>query len=235
MKTQTHVFFALLIAAFVFTSCTEAFKKKMASADTYLDEMMATSVNVGTSAETNNGESKSYTSLTFKGCDADLTDAERERRANEVAHGFYKSLTAEDLQGETHLQIISETADNVTYTYLFELEGLKAVDDCGKVAKEMLDACLAQDTSKIRELKDNDFMPDDQMHIIYDVLAYKDSVYAGTTPKIEPLGFRLTDGADDPDLKLYSANYIAEKSGEATLYTINVDRKTNKVVYIWIR
>lgn len=235
MKTQTHAFIALLITAAAFASCTEAFKKKMTNADAFLDEMMATGVNVGTASETNNGASKSYTTLTFKGCNADLTDAERERRANDVAHGFYKSLTAEDLQGETHLQIISETADNVTYTYFFELSGLKAVDDCDKVAKGMLDACLSLDTAKIQELKDNAFMPDDQMYVIYDALAYNDSLYGNASPKIESLGFRLTDGADDPNLKLYSANYIITANEVATLYTINVDRKTKKVVYIWVR
>lgn len=235
MRKQTFIFIALLAAVIGTTSCTEAFKKKMEKANSFLGEMMATSVVVGTSSETANGTTQVMTTLKFEECNADLTDAERERRANNVAHAFYKSLTAEDTKGETHLKITCITTDDVTYEYTFDLAHLALVDECRKIADQMLDACIAQDTVKIRSLKDNSYMPDDQMHIIYDVNAFNDSIYAGLSPKKESLGFRLTDGDDDENLKLFSANYEYGTRDIVTYFTINVDLKTRKVVYIWLK
>lgn len=234
MKKQALFLSAITLLIFA-TSCTEAFKKKMDTANKYLDEMMAKSVVCGTASETNNGVSMSMTTLKFEKCDAGLTDAERERRANNVAKEFYDAMTPEDLSGETHLKITAETEDDMVYEYLFDLNDLKELDTYKKITDQMFEACIAQDTATIVELKDNTLMPDDQMYQIYDVMAYNDSLYAGQNPVKDMLGYRLTNGVDDPNQLMYSANYLYTGTEFQTMYTINVDRKTKKVVYVWLK
>lgn len=234
MSKQTLLFFAIGLMLFA-TSCTEAFKHKMEVADKYLDDMQASSVVCGTATETNNGETMNMTTLKFEGCANSTEDLERERIANQVAADFYSEMKPEDVAGETHLKISAETKDNMQYEYLFELEALKNVSEYQSTADQMLEACIAQDSLAIRELKDNSMMPDDQMYQIYDVLAYNDSIYAGDNLVKEFNGFRLTNGVDDPDLELFSANYMVVGKEWNTMYTINIDRSSKKVVYVWVK
>lgn len=228
-------FFLLSVLLVALASCTEAFKKKMETANSFLDDMMATSVVVGTATEASGGKSMVMTTLKFEGASADLADGERERRANQVAYDFYSAMSKEDLKDETHLKITSATTDDLVYEYLFDLNDLANVKEFWKVTDEMFQACIDMDNAKIQSLKDDSYMPDDQMGVIYDVNAYNDSVYTGAQPAKKTLGFRLTDGADDEDLKLFSANYEYGTADNVTRYTINVDTKTKKVVYLWVK
>lgn len=216
-------------------SCTEAFKHKMEVANKYLGDMNAKSVICGTATETTNGKSITMTTLKFEGCANTTEGIERERITNQVAVDFYGEMKPEELEGETHLKISAETKDNTQFEYLFDLESLKSVGEYQKITDQMFEACIAQDTAAIRDLKDNSMMPDEQMGSIYEVLAYNDSIYQGDNPVKEFIGFRLTNGVEDPDLQLYSANYMHNGKDWHTMYTININRKTKKVVYIWVK
>jgi len=234
MKKQALIFSAIALTAFA-TSCTEAFKHKMKAADNYVDDMQAKSVICGTATETTNGESITMTTLKFEGCANTLEDMERERIANQVALDFYKEMKPEELEGETHLKIGATTKSDMQYEYLFDLESLKNEGAYRTIADGMFEACIAQDTSAIQELKDNSMMPDADMYQIYDVLAYNDSIYRGDNPVKDFAGFRMTNGVDDPDLEMYSANYTYDGKDYLTNYTINVDRNSKKVVYVWVK
>jgi hypothetical protein len=222
------------ISMLLLSSCTEAFRHKMEVADKYVDDMKATGVTCGASAATSNGESTSQTMLTFTGCDPDVEDIEREWTANRVANEFLGEMTGKDLEGETHLQIIAETGKN-NFDYTFELDKLKRTDEYLDVVNEAVEACIAADTLAVDALKDDELMPDDQMYQIYNVLVYNDSIYGGQKLDNELLGYRFTTGVDDPDLKLFSADYVAKGAEATTRYTINIDCDTKKVVYIWVK
>ncbi|HTF03175.1 MAG TPA: hypothetical protein VK826_04085 [Bacteroidia bacterium] len=237
MKTKTNpiVLLLLVATAFTFTSCTEAFKRKMDTAEAALPELGAKNVIVGTSTETNNGVHRSMTTLTFSGIDSKIDLLDLEQRVTKVAWDFYTSLSREDFKDETHLQVIATLSNGESQTYTFPLPDLDKVSQYQKVTDEMVQAMIDQDTAKMRELKDDDYLPDDQLGQIYAIMAYNDSVYTGKTIKTDLAGFRLANGEDDPNLELFSANYDCGTDDTQTLYTVNVDRKTKKVVYLWTK
>ena len=232
---KTKFILAGAIVALFFASCTEAFKHKMEVADKYLDEIGASSVTCGTMAETNNGESMSMTTLSFKGVPADMEDIDREWAVNKIAFGFFGEMTDKDLEGETHLRINVETADAHAFEYTFPLDDLKRTNDFIKIADEALQACVDNDQDAFNKLKDNEMMPDEQMYNIYDATHYNDSIYEGQKLTTEMLGFRFANGEDDPDLKMLSVDYDVSGETAFTSYTINVDLKTKKVVYVWLK
>jgi Fe-S cluster assembly iron-binding protein IscA len=223
------------IATLWMTSCTETFKHKMEVADKYLDEIGATSVTCGTAAETSNGESMSMTTLSFSGCPDDIEDIAREWAANRVAVGFFGEMTEKDLEGETHLRVNVETDDAHAYEYTFKLNDLKKTEEFLKIADDALQVCINNDQEGFDKMKDDEMMPDDQMYQIYDVMAYNDSIYDGQVLATELAGFRFANGAEDPDLELFSVDYDVIGETSTTAYTINVDRKTKKVVYVWLK
>lgn len=233
MKTNLTTALCALTILFL-SSCTEAFRHKMEVADKYVDDMHASSVTTGASTNTNNGETVSMTTLTFKGCEAGIDDIDREWAANRVAKEFLAEMAEKDIEGETHLQIIAETGEN-NFDYMFELDDLKRTDEFLAIATEAVNACISADTSAINAMKDDAMMPDDQMYQIYSVMFYNDSLYGGAQLDPEVLGYRFAEGVDDPDLKLFSVDYNASATEAHTRYTINIDRDTKKVVYIWLK
>ncbi len=236
MKKVTTPIFLFLIAVIGFggQSCTETYKKKQTVADGLIGDMGATSVSVGYSTKAEAGsETISKTTLTFKGVDF-TDDVAGEIVVNRVAQKFITGLSKEDLKDETHLEIVIDAKDKLEYTFMFRLTELAMVPEFQAITDAMIKACVEKDTVKIQELKDNEYMPDDQMSVIYDVNQYVDSLYMGQKMEQENVGFRLTNGADNKDLKLFSANYVRVGTEFLTQYTINVDRKSKKVVYIWM-
>ncbi len=232
-KTNPIVLCAFLML--FLASCTEAFKHKQEVADKYLDDMNASSVTCGVSAETSNGVSTSMTTFTFKDCSSHIEDVERERAANSVAKEIATELSEKDLEGETHLKIIAESKAGETFTYLFELPELRKAEEYLKITDDAVAACIADDQAAIQKLKDNELLPDDVMGEIYYVTHYNDSLYAGQKLTTEMLGYRFANGVDDPELELFSVDYEVTGESAHTNYTINVDRNTNKVVYIWLK
>jgi hypothetical protein len=133
------------------------------------------------------------------------------------------------------LKIITKLDNDKSWEYTFELPDLDQISQYQKVTDEMVQAMIDQDTAKMKELKDDSYLPDNELAQIYAVMAYDDSIYNGQTVKKELTGFRLASGKDDPDLQLYSANYDCGTKEMQTRYTVNVDRKTKKVVYLWTK
>jgi hypothetical protein len=232
---KTNLFATAVITLLLFASCTEAFRHKMKVADHYVDDMNATGVTCGASTNTTNGVTVTKTTLTFAGCDNKIEDIEREYAANRVAKDFYGEMTEEDLAGETHLEIIAETKDKITFTYVFELEDLKEVEEYLATTDKVVNACIEDDQAAIGKLKDDEMMPDEAMYQIYNVTHYNDSLFAGQQLKTEVIGYRFAEGAEDPDLQLFSVDYGVTGDNAITYYTINIDRETKKVVYIWLR
>jgi hypothetical protein len=233
MKTNPIALCA--IAMLFLASCTEAFKHKQEIADKYVDYMNAARVTCGVFSETNNGESMSMTTFTFSDCSSHIEDIEREWAANKVAIDMLGELSEKDLEGETHMKIIAESKAGETFTYLFELPDLRKTDEFLKIADDAVAACIADDHDAIHKIKDNKMMPDDLMDEIYDVTHYNDSIYEGQKLTTEMLGYRFANGADDEELELLSVEYDVKGESAHTYYTINVDRNTKKVVYIWLK
>lgn len=223
------------IAIMFLSSCTEAFKHKQEVADKYIDDMEAGNVVCGVLSETNNGESRSMTTFTFSDCSSNIEDMDRQWAASKVANDMLGELTDKDLEGETHLKIIAETKDGISFTYLFELAHLKRTEEYMKIADATVAACIADDQEAIDKLKDDGLMPDDAMHEIYDVTHYNDSVYEGQKLTTETLGYFFANAEDNAELEMFSVDYDVIGDAAHTTYTINVDRNTNKVVAIWLK
>lgn len=224
-----------VIAILFLASCTEAFKHKQEVAEKHLDEMEAGNVTCGVLAETNNGESRSMTTYTFTDCSSQIEDIEREWTANKVANELLAELTEKDLEGETHMKIIAETKAGETYTYLFELPDLKKTEEYIKITDDAIAACIEDDQDAFDKLKDDELLPDEAMIEIYSVTHYNDSVYDGQQLTTEMLGYHFTTAVEDEELELFSADYDVAGENAHTMYTINVDRNTNKVVAIWLK
>ena len=229
-----NYFVLLLFPVLLIASCTEAYKHKQEAARNYVDDMQASGVTCGIRAETNNGVSREMTTFTFSGCSPDLQDVEREWIANRVAYGLVSDLAEKDLEGETHLEIIAEI-DGGQREYLFELPHLRKTKEFLQVVDQALDACIANDGAKLNALKDDALMPDEVMGNINAVMQYNDSLYRGQQLTTEMFGYRFASGEKDPDLKLFSVDYDVTGQTNHTLYTINVDCKTGKVVYVWMK
>ena len=235
MKLKTTPFLFLMSVAIALTSCTEAFKEKMKSAENYLGEMKADNVVVGTATKTQNGERMSMTTVKFSGVSSSFSDLELEQKANKFAWDFYTSLSSEYFKDETHIEVTLITDGDIEYQYTIPLEALNHVSEYMEKTEAMMLACTENDTATIDGLKDDNYMPDDQMYIIYDYTSFDDSLYSGTETEHELTGFRITQGADDPDLKLFSATYEFGNPYFKTDYTVNIDRESKKVVYIWLK
>lgn len=223
------------LATLLFVSCTDTFRYKMQVADKYVDDMEATGVTCGTSTQTNNGTSMSMTTLTFTGCRPEVGDVEREWMASRVAKDFLGEMTDKDLEGETHLKIGVETTDGAAYEYLFPLNELKEVGGYLAITDKALQACVMDDEAAFDQLKDNKLMPDEEMYQIYLVTHYNDSLFAGQPLDKKMLGYRFAEGANNADLKLFSVDYDVQGETAHTFYTINLDRDTKKVVYVWLK
>lgn len=237
MKATFVKFKLLAIVVFIFAaqSCTEAYKKKQAVADGLLGDLGATSVFVGYSTKANLGEeTRNITTLTFSG--VNFTDAiEGEMLVNEVAYKFYSALSKEDLKGETHLEIVIKDKDAKETSVIFENKELALVGEYQAIADAMVDACVKMDIEKMKELKSDDYMPEDQMTPMYELVVYNDSIYQGQKVEQKAVGFRFATGAQDETLKMFSANYECGTANLLTKYTVNVDQKTKKVVYLWMK
>lgn len=236
MNRASHALVIFLLAAFTigFSSCTEAYKKKQATANELLDEMKAGGVVVGYSAKAEAGsDTRKTTTLTFS--DVELKDPmELEYRVNRVAMEFFNKVGETEMKDETHLEIITQTDDG-SYTFLFPLSDLRKMESYLTVADAMVNACHEMDTLKIQELKDDAYLPEEVMAEIYAVNAFNDSIYHGQPFAIEQVGYRIAEGEEDPDLELVSVDYECGNDKNLTRYTINVDRKTKKVVYMWMK
>lgn len=235
MKMKTNPIAICALVMLLLASCTESFKHKQEVAEKHLDEMTASSVTCGVLAETNNGESMSMTTFTYKDCSSHIADIEREWTVNAVAKSISEELTAKDLEGETHMKIIAETKAGETFTYLFALPDFKMTDELMKIADETLDACILDDHDAVNKLIDNSILPENAMEEIYYVTRYNDSIYEDQPLTTVTLGYHFADGTEDPDLKLFSVDYDVQGDVAHTTYTINVDRKTKKVVGIWLK
>lgn len=223
------------VAMLCLASCTAEFKHKMEVADKYIDDMSADNVVCGTASETNNGQSMSMTTLKFTGCSSHIDEIEREWAVNKVAKEFYGEMTEKDIEGETHLKITAETKGSTTFDFIFPLSDLKRIDEFTAICNEAMEACVYNDTAAIDALKDDEMMPDEEMYQIYNVMAYNDSLYEGDNVVKDMMGYRFAEGENDPDLKLFSVDYDVTGTNYHTRYTINIDRETNKVVYIWLK
>jgi len=226
-------FIALVSVGFV--ACTQSFQQKLETAKSYLQEIGAEDVVVGTASESNNGSNVVMTTLKYSGMEDPIKPFEFEHKANKLAWDFYRALPAENFKGETHIQVTFVTKVEQEYTYTMAIENLKRVAEFQRIADAMVNACIEQDTATIQELKDNSYMPDDQMGIIYDVNAYNDSLYNGQKIDQDPIGFRFANGEEDKTLELFTAEYECGTAELVTRYTVNVDRKTSKVVYLWLK
>lgn len=234
MHKRTNPFLFVILALVVFgaPSCTESFSEKMESAKHYLKEIGADNVVVGTAAETKDGQSMVMTTLKYSGLDEPSKELDFEWKANKLAWDYYTSLPEKYFKGETHLMITFVTKSDAEFQYVFPLTDLYNIEQFQKVADAMVQACLDSDTAKISELKDSGYLPDDQMGSIYYAIAYNDSLYAGQKAKFNPLGFRLANGAQFENLKLYAVTYECRTDQWRTGYKVNVDRDTKKVVYL---
>lgn len=236
MKIKTNPLALCAIVILFLSSCTEEFRHKMEVADQYVDDMHATSVTTGVSTNTNSGETQSKTTLTFKGCDNDIEDAERAVVATRVAKEFLGEMKEKDTEGETHLEIIAETAGNYQYTYLFLLDHLRKTDEYLAVAKDAVDACMAVDTVAFDAMKDDEALPDNEMSGIYSAMSYHDSVYGGGDRKLEVSGYFFENLVNDAEREVLTVDYLASAGGlPTTHYTLRIDCETKKVVFIWLR
>jgi len=233
-KTFVFSFIAILTVA-GFVSCTQSFQQKMETAKSYLTEIGAEDVVVGTASESKSGTNVVMTTLKYSGMEQPEGKFEFEHKANKLAWDFYRALRAENFKGETHIQVTFVTKDEVEHSYTMAIEDLKRVADFQRIADAMVNACIEQDTATIKELKDNNYMPDEQMGVIYDVNAFNDSLYAGQQIVQEPIGFRFANGEEDKTLELFTSEYECGTPDLVTRYTVNVDRKTSKVVYLWLK
>lgn len=237
MNQRANIVVILILTVIIsgLSSCTEAYKKKQETANELLDEMRAGGVIVGYSAKAEAGsESTKTTTLTFS--DVEMGDPiELEFRVNRVAMDFFAKVGETEMKDETHLEVIVQTKDDASYSFLFPLSDLRKMESYLAVADAMVNACHEMDTTKIQELKDDAYLPEEVMAEIYAVNAYNDSIYRGQPFAIEQTGYRIANGEDDPDLELLSVDYECGNDMNKTRYTINVDRKTKKVVYMWMK
>lgn len=222
-------------AVMLFVACEDNLQYKRNAAELFSNELMATEFSVGMVQDTIAGGESMMTVLTYTGCNDNFTAAEMERRANSVARDFYIALEGrEEIAGEKHLKIICVTGSKVQFEYFFHLDELKRVEEYIQVADEMLDALMLNDSLAIDSLKDDMALPDSLMDPIYAATAKNDSlVFYLKDSNRENLGFRLTD--DKQGQRVYSANYEYSTDDYVTYYIINVDCKTKKVVYIWMK
>jgi hypothetical protein len=232
MKTNPLVI--LIFSMVFFVSCTEAFQNKNKVAEEFVDDLKASDVNVGYSAKTAAGEGTSkITTLTFSGVTLNIEDLEQ--KVNEVALSFYKTVPKEDLKGETDLEIVTKMKEGEEYSFRFPLAELAIADELLATAQAMVEACHANDSDKIRKLKDDDYLPEDVMADIYVLNEENAAAFSGQTYEVKRTGFRFASGEDDPDLKMITADFAGGNKKMYTDYTVNVDCKTKKVVYIWMK
>lgn len=233
MKTNPIVFL-LFIGTFL-GSCTEAYQNKNKVAEEFVDDMKASGVTVGYAANTSTGKGTSkVTTLTFSG--VTLNIEELEEKVNEVALMFYNTIPKEDLKGETALEIVTKMKEGgEDYTFNFPLKELAIAEELLKNAEAMVQACHDNDSDKIRKLKDDDYLPEDVMEDIYALNAENAAAFSGQTYQVKRTSFRFAEGADDPDLRMITANFAGGNKKMYTDYTVNVDCKTKKVVYIWMK
>lgn len=232
MKTNPIVLL-LFIGAFL-GSCTESYQNKNKVAEEFVDEMKASGVTVGYAANTSAGKGTSkVTTLTFN--DVTLNIDDLEATVNEVALSFYKTIPKEDLKGETALEIVTKMKEGEEYTFNFPLKELAIADELLKNAEAMVQACHDNDSDAIRKLKDDDYLPEDVMADIYTLNAENAAAFSGQTYQVKRTGFRFASGEDDPDLRMITANFAGGNKKMYTDYTVNVECKTKKVVYIWMK
>jgi hypothetical protein len=232
MKTNPLV--TLIFSLIFLVSCTEAFQNKNKVAEEFVDDMKASGVTVGYAANTSAGKGTSkVTTLTFN--DVTLNIEDLEENVNEVALKFYNTIPKEDLKGETALEIVTKMKDGEEYTFNFPLKELAIAEELLKNAEAMVQACHDNDSDKIRKLKDDDYLPDDVMADIYTLNADNAAAFSGQTYQVKRTGFRFASGEDDPDLRMVTANFAGGNKQMFTDYTVNVDCKTKKVVYIWMK
>jgi hypothetical protein len=232
MKTNPLVI--LIFSMVFFASCTEAFQNKNKVAEEFVDDLKASDVNVGYSAKTAAGEGTSkITTLTFSGVTLNIEDLEQ--KVNEVVLSFYKTVPKEDLKGETDLEIVTKMKEGEEYSFRFPLAELAIADELLETAQAMVEACHANDSDKIRKLKDDDYLPEDVMADIYVLNGENAAAFSGQTYQVKRTGFRFASGEDDPDLKMITADFAGGNKKMYTDYTVNVDCKTKKVVYIWMK
>lgn len=232
MKTNPTVFL-LFIGAFL-GSCTEAYQNKNKVAEEFVDDMKASGVTVGYAANTSAGKGTSkVTTLTFSGVTLNIEDLEE--KVNEVALKFYNTIPKEDLKGETALEIVTKMKEGEEYTFNFPLKELAIAEELLKNAEAMVQACHDNDSDKIRKLKDDDYLPEDVMADIYELNAENAAAFSGQTYQVKRTSFRFAAGADDPDLRMITVNFAGGNKKMFTDYTVNVDCKTKKVVYIWMK
>jgi hypothetical protein len=84
-------------------------------------------------------------------------------------------------------------------------------------------------------LKDDDYLSEEIMWDIYDLNQENAAAFSGQTYEVKRTGFRFASGEDDPDLKMITADFAGGNKKMYTDYTVNVDCKTKKVVYIWMK
>jgi len=232
MKTNPIVF--LLFIGVFLGSCTDEFKNKNKVAEEFVDDMKASGVTVGYAANTSTGKGTSkVTTLTFN--DVTLNIENLEEKVNEVAFMFYSTIPKEDLKGETALEIVTKMKEGEEYTFNFPLKELAIAEELLKNAETMVQACHDNDSDKIRKLKDEDYLPEDVMDDIYTLNAQNSAAFNGKTYEVKRTGFRFASGEDDPDLRMITANFAGGNKQMFTDYTVNVDCKTKKVVYIWMK
>lgn len=233
-KKNSIVFLLLAGLAFFAQSCSAGFKKKMEVAATLKENLGAKSVTVGYTTKTDSDKGKRVmTTLTFSGINPDGWDELGVFIASDLtAYRFVQQMSPQEISGETHVQVILEMEDKMTYTNEYLIKELQQSKAFVEVTDQAVEACKNQDNQKLHELCDQSYLPDSVMGSIYHVNAYNDSLYHGKTRKPELKGIRYANGEEDPNLELFSALYLEKHPGIITRYDINVDRKTKKVVYV---
>lgn len=231
-RTNPLVVIAIAALTIAFTSCTESFKHKQATADELLDEMKASSVMVGYASKAEAGsESTKTTTLTFSGVE-EMDDYDQlEYRANRVAHDFYAKVGMTDLKDETHLEIVAN-GDDGEYSFPFVLSELGKMDENLAVADAALLACHESDSARLESMIDANYVTAEVLGDIYSVNAFNDSLFSGQTFDKKQIGYRIFTPEGFPELDILSVDYECGNDQYYTLYTIDVDCRTGKVVHI---
>lgn len=233
-KKSLIVFLLLAGLGLFVQSCSAGFKKKMEVAVTLKDNLGAKSVTVGYEAKTDTDKGKRVmTTLTFTGINPDgWDDLGVYIASNLAAYRFVQQMSSQEISGETHVQVVLEMENKMTYTNEFLIKELQESKAFVEVTDQTVEACKNQENQKLHELCDQSYLPDSVMGSIYHVNAYSDSLYRGKTRKPELKGIRFANGEEDPNLELFSTLYLEKHPGVITRYVINVDRKTKKVVFV---
>lgn len=235
--TKYSILSLLAVGILLMAGCSAGFKRKL-EAGIALQEMFgASSVTVGTSTNYSSDKgNRALTTMTFSGVDPKgWDDKGLEAVAHLAAYQFMKKLAADDLKGDTHVGITVEMTDGTSHEFEYAIEDdLRKIEPFIPVADQLIEACGKEDKAKFESLIDKTLMPDSILPQVYDYNHYVDSVYGKTPPKVELKGIRF-DHSEEGNLDLFSTLYIQKNEQYKTRYEINVDRKTNKVVYYGVR